>query len=130
MSFDDLNNENFLIYAMKCYEKPNTIMSEFKEDMKRFNYLKRLFHKYRKNNELREQLVLNHLVVLYNVFGPEACVRMLFFKVSKEDYSALKTYLLFLNIMPNIVFGIKGNNIRSSDIEVDLFIAETLRKIK
>lgn len=130
MSFDDLNNENFLIYAMKCYEKPNTIMSEFKEDMKRFNYLKRLFHKYRKNNELREQLVLNHLVVLYNVFGPEACVRMLFFKVSKEDYSTLKTYLLFLNIMPNIVFGIKGNNILSSDIEVDLIIAETLRKIK
>jgi hypothetical protein len=130
MSFENLNNENFLIYAMKCYEKPNTIMSEFKEDMKRFNYLKRLFHKYRKNEEMREQLVLNHLVVLYNVFGPEACVRMLFFKVSKEDYSSLKTYLLFLNIMPNVVYGIRDKNIRSSEIEVDLKIAEELRKIK
>jgi hypothetical protein len=130
MSFDDLNNDNFLIYAMKCYDRPNTIMSEFKEDMKRFNYLKRLFHKYRKNNELREQLVINHLVVLYNVFGPEASSRMLFFKMSKEDYPALKTYLLFLNIMPNVVKSIKGQDIKSSDIEVDLRIADVLRNIK
>jgi hypothetical protein len=130
MSFDDLNNDNFLIYAMKCYDKPNTIMSEFKEDMKRFNYIKRLFHKYRKNNEMREQLVLNHLVVLYNVFGPEPTARMLFFKLSKEDYPALKTYLLFLNIMPTVVKSIKGHDIRSSDIEVDLRIAEALRNIK
>ena len=130
MVFDDLNNNNFLIYAMKCYDRPNTIMSEFKEDMKRFNYLKRLFHKYRKNEEMREQLVLNHLVVLYNVFGPEATARMLFFKMAKEDHSALKTYLLFLNIMPNVVKSIRGQDIRSSDIEVDLRIADVLRKIE
>jgi hypothetical protein len=130
MSFDDLNNDNFLIYAMKCYDKPNTIMSEFKEDMKRFNYIKRLFHKYRKNDEMREQLILNHLVVLYNVFGPEPTARMLFFKLSKEDYPALKTYLLFLNIMPTVVKSIKGHDIRSSDIEVDLRIADALRNIK
>lgn len=130
MAFDDLTNENFLIYAMKCYDRPNTIMSEFKEDMKRFNYVKRLFHKYRKNNELREQLVINHLVVLYNVFGPEPTTRMLFFKMSKEDYSALKTYLLFLNLMPSVVKSIKGKDIRSSDIEVDMNIANALRKIK
>lgn len=130
MVFDDLNNDNFLIYAMKCYDKPNTIMSEFKEDMKRFNYVKRLFHKYRKNSELREQLVLNHLIVLFNVFGPEAATRMLFFKMSKEDYPALKTYLLFLNMMPNVVKSIKGKDIISSDIEVDTKVADVLRKIK
>lgn len=130
MAFDDLNNENFLIYAVKCYDKPNTIMSEFKEDMKRFNYVKRLFHKYRKNNELREHLILNHLIVLYNVFGPEPTTRMLFFKMSKEDYSALKTYLLFLKLMPNVVKSIRGKDIRSSDIEVDMQIAGILRKIK
>lgn len=130
MSFDDLNNENFLMYAMKAYDKPNCLMSEFKEDMKRFNYIKRLFHKYRKNNELREQLVLNHLVVINNVFGAEVATRLLFYKISKEDYSTLKTYLLFLNLMPNIVRGIKGQDIRSSDIEVDMLVAETLRKIK
>ena len=130
MSFDDLNNENFLMYAMKAYDKPSCLMSEFKEDMKRFNYIKRLFHKYRKNDELREQLVLNHLVVINNVFGAEPATRLLFYKVSKEDYSALKTYLLFLNLMPNVVKGIKGQDIRSSDIEVDMRIAERLRDIK
>ena len=128
--FEDLNNENFIIYAMKAYDKPNCLMSEFKEDMKKFNYLKRLFHKYRKAGELREQLVLNHLVVIYNVFGPEPATRMLFYRMSKEDYSALKTYLIFLNWMPNVVKGIRGQDIRSSDIEVDMTIAEALRKIK
>jgi hypothetical protein len=130
MAFDDLNNDNFLIYSMKAYDKPNCLMSEFREDMKRFNYLKRLFHKYRKNTEIKEQLILNHLVVIYNVFGVECATRMLFFKVSEEDYTTLKTFLLFLNYMPNIVAGIKGKDIRSSDIEVDLKIAELLRKIK
>ncbi|NBW34175.1 MAG: hypothetical protein EBR30_03990 [Cytophagia bacterium] len=128
--FDDLNNENFILYAMKAYDRPNCLMSEFKEDMKRFNYLKRLFHKYRKTGELKEQLVLNHLVVIYNVFGPEPATRMLFYRMSKDDYSALKTYLLFLNTMPNVVKGIKGHDLISSDIEVDMTIAEVLRKIK
>jgi len=127
MSFDDLNNDNILIYAMKAYDKPNCIMSEFKEDMKRFNYLKRLFKRYRKVGELREQLVLNHLVVLYNVFGPEVSSRLLFFKVAKDDYSALKTYLIFLSCMPERIRGIKGQDIISSDIPIDMRIAETLR---
>lgn len=130
MSFDDLNNDNFLIYAMKAYDKPSCLMSEFKEDMKRFNYLKRLFHKYRKNEELRVQLVLNHLIVIYNVFSVEPATRMLFYKISKDDYSSLKTYLLFLNYMPNIVKGIKGIDVRSSDIQVDMRIADELRKFK
>ena len=130
MSFDDLTNENVMLYAAKAYDKPDCIMSEFKEDMKRFNYLKRLFQRYRKLGELRERLIINHLVVLYNVFGPEVTTRLLFFKLSKEDYSALKTYLLFLNYMPKLVKGIKGTNIHSSDISVDMKIAEVLRNIK
>ena len=83
MSFDNLTNDNIMIYAMKIYDKPNCIMSEFKEDMKRFNYLKRLFRRYRKIGEVKERLVLNHLVVLYNVFGAEALTRMLFLKCQK-----------------------------------------------
>ena len=130
MSFDDLNNDNIMMYAMKAYDKPDCIMSEFKDDMKRFNYLKRLFLRYRKIGELREQLVLNHLVVLYNVFGPEVTSRMLFFKMSKDDYPALKTYLLFLSIMPDRIRGIKGQDIISSDIPVDKRIADILREIK
>jgi hypothetical protein len=130
MSFDDLTSENVLLYAVKAYDKPNCIMSEFKEDMKRFNYLKRLFYRYRKEGEMRERLVINHLIVLYNVFGVEVATRLLFYRVHKEDYHTLKTYLLFLNYMPSVVRGIKGQNIISSDISVDLKVAEVLREIK
>lgn len=130
MSFDDLTSENILLYAVKAYDRPNMLMSEFKEDMKRFNYLKRLLKRYRKDGEMRERLVINHLVVLYNVFGIEVATRLLFYKMSKEDYSALKTYLLFLNYMPGVVRGIKGQDIISSDISVDMQIAEVLRQIK
>jgi hypothetical protein len=130
MSFDDLTSENFLLYAVKAYDKPNCIMSEFKEDMKRFNYLKRLFRRYRKMDDLRERLVINHLVVIYNVFGVEVATRMLFYKMSKDDYSALKTYLIFLNYMPAVVHSIKGQDIISSEIPVDMKIAEVLREIK
>ncbi len=73
--FDDLNVNNVLLYCMKAYDKPNCIMSEFKEDMKRFNYLKRLFRRYRKMDDLRERLVINHLVVIYNVFGVEVVIK-------------------------------------------------------
>ena len=127
MSFENLTNDNIMIFAMKAYDKPNCIMSEFKEDMKRFNYLKRLFKRYRKIGELREQLVLNHLVVICNVFGPEVATRILFFKMAKDDYSALKTYLLFLSCMPEKVRGIKGQDLISSEIPVDMTIADILR---
>jgi hypothetical protein len=128
MLFDNLTAENVIMYAIKAYDKPNCIMSEFHDDMKRFNYLKRLFQRYRKYDELREQLVLNHLVVIYNVFGPEVATRLLFFKMSKDDYSGLKTYLLFLNYMPERIRGIKGQDIYSSDIPVDMRIANVLRE--
>jgi len=130
MSFDNLTSENIMMYCIKAYDKPNMLMSEFKEDMKRFNYLKRLFKRYRKFDEMRERLVLNHLVILYNVFGAEVLSRLLFFKMSKDDYSIIKTYLLFLSCMPEIIYGVKGQNILSSNIPVDMKIAETLRKIK
>jgi hypothetical protein len=130
MVFDNLTSDNIMLYCIKAYDRPNMLMSEFNDDMKRFNYLKRLFQRYRKYDELREQLVINHLVVLYNVFGPEVATRLLFFKIPKEDYSALKTYLLFLSCMPEVIRGIKGHDIHSSDISVDMKIAEVLRKIK
>jgi hypothetical protein len=130
MVFDELNNDNVTIYAVKAYDRPNCVMSEFKDDMKRFNYLKRLFKRYRKLDELRERLVLNHLVVLCNVFGPEVATRLLFYKMSKDDYPALKTYLVFLSVMPDKIRGIKGQDIISSDIPIDMKIADILRDIK
>jgi len=125
-----LTDDNVMMYAIKAYDKPNCIMSEFSEDMKRFNYLKRLFRRYRKHNELRERLVLNHLVVLNNVFGVEVTTRLLFYEMSTSDYSQLKTYLLFLSCMPDVIVGIKGKNILSSSIEVDMKIANVLRTLK
>jgi hypothetical protein len=130
MSFDNLNDDNVMLYAIKAYDKPNCIMSEFSEDMKRFNYLKRLFRRYRKHNEMRERLVLNHLVVLNNVFGVEVTTRLLFYEMSPNDYPQLKTYLLFLSCMPDVIVGIKGNNILSSSIEVNMEIANVLRTLK
>ena len=130
MSFDDLSSENIMLFAVKSYDKPNCIMSEFKEDMKRFNYLKRLFYRHRKVGEIKEQLIMNHLMVLYNVFGVEAATRLLFYKIAKEDYPALKTYLLFLSCMPEKIKGIKGHDIISSEIPVDIKIANILREIK
>jgi hypothetical protein len=130
MSFENLTDDNVMLYAIKAYDRPSCLMSEFHDDMKKFNYLKRLFQRYRKYDELRTLLVLNHLVVIYNVFGPEVATRMLFFKVTKDDFPVLKTYLLFLNYMPERVRGIRGQDIISSDIVVDMKIAESLRDIK
>lgn len=130
MQFDNLTSENILLYAMKVYDRPNCIMSEFKEDMKRFNYLKRLFYRYRKDGEVRDRLIINHLIVLSNVFGIEVSTRLLFFKMSKDDYPTLKTYLVFLSHMPEVVKGIKGQDILSSDIPLDMDVVLELRKIK
>ena len=130
MHFENLTDENFLLYAIKAYDKPNCILSEFHEDMKRFNYLKRLFRRYRKHGDHRERLILNHIVVLNNLFGPEVTSRLLFFRMAENDHSTLKTYLLFLNLMPDIIESINGKKITSSDIPVDLKVANVLRKLK
>ena len=127
--FDNLNDDNFLLYAMKAYERPSAVMSEFEEDLKRIKYIKRLIKKYKVTGDLKERLILNHIIVLYNVFGPEATVRMLFYKFDEEDYDVLKTFLLFTSLMPSIVVGIKGKNIYSGDVTVDLFVGRRLRNI-
>jgi hypothetical protein len=128
--FENLTEENVLLFAMKYYDNPNMIISEFDEDIKRFYYLKRLFYRYRKYNEIRERLVLNHLVVLYNVFGAETSTRLLFYFIESEHYSILKTYLVFLNYMPTIVKGIRGKDLLSSDIMIEENIVKVLRNIK
>lgn len=127
--FDDLNEDNFVIYAMKCYTAPNCIMSEFEGDIKRTKYLKRLFRRYKVTKSLKERLIINHIILLNNVFGPEATTRILFYRIDERDYDILKTFLLYLNILPELVIGIRGRNIHTTDIPVDMNIAEILRKI-
>lgn len=126
---DDLNEETFLIYAMKAYEKPNCIMSEFDGDLKRTKYVKRLFRRYKATKNLKERLILNHIISLNNVFGPEATVKILFYKVDEKDYDILKTFLIYLNLLSNVVLNIRGSKIKISDIPVELSVADILRKI-
>ena len=125
----NLTDDNFLIYAIKCYDNPNCVMSEFEDDLKRLKYIRRLIKRYQVTGDLKERLILNHIIVLSNVFGTEAAVRMLFFKINTEDYYILKTFCMFLNYMPKIIKGIRSKNINSSDITIDLFVANRLRSI-
>jgi len=127
--FDDLNDSNILLYAAKCYDKPNCIDSEFDEDYKRIRYIKRLLHRYRQTGEIKERLILNHLIVAQNVFGVEACTRMLFLRINEKDYSALKTFLIFTSALPKVVMGINGSNIDTSGIPLDLKLVDILKRI-
>jgi hypothetical protein len=127
--FDDLSDDNFVMYAVKCYASPNCLMSEFEGDIKRTKYLKRLFRRYKVTKILKERLILNHLILLNNVFGPEPTARILFYRVDVRDYDILKTFLIYLNLMPDIIKGIKGKNINSSDIQINMHIADILRRL-
>ena len=127
--FDDLNEDNFLMYAVKAYTSPHCIMSEFESDLKRTKYLKRLFRRYKSTKALKERLILNHIILLYNVFGSDAATRILFYKIDEADYDILKTFLIYLNFMPDRILGINGKDIISSDILMDMDVVDILRQI-
>ena len=123
----ELNEENFLVYALKNYNSPEcTGMDDFEEDVKRFKYLKRLFRRYERSGVLNDRLILNHLIVLYNVFD-KAATSLLFYKIDNEHWSILKTFLVFLNRMPmeQIVTG----GVRGDDIQLDMKVIKILREI-
>lgn len=126
---EELTEENFIFFATKHYWPLHYSTVEFNTDLKRITYIKRLLRKYKKNGILPERLILNHLILLYNVFEPTVAVNMmLFFRIDEEYYSSLKTFLIYLNRMTN---EIKINNkiIISSDIPVDMEIAKILRNL-
>lgn len=125
----DLNVNNFLIFAAKHYTSPFYIEQEFYNDIKRIKYLKRLLQKYNSSGILKERLILNHLITLYNSFDALALTRMLFLKINKSEHSQLKTFLVYLDYMPSMVPLIKGKNILSSDISIDFTIATVLRNL-
>lgn len=126
----DLNDDNFAIYAAKNYDRPHIIASEFEDDLKRIKYVKRLLRKYRQTGDFKERLILNHVIILSNVFGIEATVNMLFFKVDEDDYPLLKTILLFLNFMPNrLTVSFNKYYVKQEDITIDLSVAKQLREI-
>ena len=131
MIFDDLNDDNFLMYAMKEYNDIQcTDIEEFYDDLKKIKYIKRLFNIYKNNGQLKERLILNHLIVFYNVFPILAGTRILFYKIEKSFWPMLKTFLIFLDRMPETVDSIRGETIRSTDIQLDEGIVTRLRTIK
>ena len=97
MRFDELNEDNYVLFAIKNYENPQAATREdFYEDMRRFKYIKRLLKKYTRGEEIKLSLLLNHIIVLYNVFG-EAAGPLLFYKLEREYWSVLKTFIIYLN---------------------------------
>jgi|ERR1017187_1952755 hypothetical protein len=129
-AFDNLNEDNFQLYAAKAYEKPSVVLSEFEEDLQRILYIKRLLTKYCKTGVLKERLLLNHLIVIFNVFGLEAANRMLFFKLEEKDLEVIKPFLIFLSYLPKKVLGINGKDFFTDDIGLDAGTVEVLRGIK
>ena len=115
-----LNDDNFLLYAMHHYDNQQChTIEEFEEDLKRFLYLRKLLNRYKKDGELKERLILNHIIVLYNLFG-DALTDMLFFKIEKEYWPALITFLVYLNRIPEDKY---------SEVQLDQDIISVLRKI-
>lgn len=101
MIFNELNDETFLLFAIKHYENPQAVTKEdFDKDLNHFKYIKRLLKRYQNNGELKTHLLINHFIVLYNIFG-DATTPMLFYKIESELWSSMKTFVLFLNRLPD-----------------------------
>ena len=123
----NLTESTFLLYAMKHYDNPQcTEMSEFEEDIKRFQYLRKLFSRYRQDEDLKERLILNHLIVIFNVFGPQA-TNMLFMRLH-EYHEYLKPFVLYLNYMPELLV-YDDMAVNADSINGDQFIETRLREI-
>ena len=129
MKFDDLTEKNFLLYAMQHYENPQCVeVEEFNDDLKKIKYIKRLFNQYAIEGVLKERLLLNHIIVFYNVFSVEAATRILFYKLEENIWPMLKTFLFYLNFLPNKIESINGRTILTIDIPMDQGIVDSLRK--
>ena len=129
MKFDDLTEKNFLLYAMQHYENPQCVeVEEFNDDLKKIKYIKRLFNQYAIEGVLKERLLLNHIIVFYNVFSVEAATRILFYKLEEDVWPMLKTFLFYLNFLPDKIESINGRTILTTDIPMDQGIVDSLRK--
>ena len=123
MIFSELTEDNFLLFAIKNYENPQAVTKEdFDKDLNHFKYIKRLLKRYKNTGQLKTHLLLNHFIILYNIFG-EAATPMLFFKIEKELWSTMKTFVIFLGKLPDY----PKSTIH--DIQVDLNCLRELYKI-
>tara|TARA_Y100000004_G_scaffold196032_1_gene264790 strand:- start:2416 stop:2808 length:393 start_codon:yes stop_codon:yes gene_type:complete len=123
MIFSELNEENFLLFAIKHYENPQAVTKEdFDKDLNHFKYIKRLLKRYQNGGELKTHLLLNHFIILYNIFG-DAATPMLFFKIESDLWSTMKTFVIFLNKLPEYP------KCYIHDIPVDLECLQSLYRV-
>jgi hypothetical protein len=123
MLFNDLNEGNFRLFAIKNYENPQAVTeADFDKDLNHFKYIKRLLKRYKNTGELKSHLIINHFIVLYNIFG-EAATPMLFHKIEPELWPVMKTFVLFLNKLPDYP------RCFIHDVEVDAFVSQELQDI-
>jgi hypothetical protein len=128
---EKLDETNALLYAAKYYDNPQCFDTiEFYDDLKRFQYLKRLFNRYKETGDFKERLIINHITILYNVFGPVHCTRLLFLKLN-DHLDVLKPILDFLSYMPESVhnIGIESKSYYSKNIISDKKIQEILQRL-
>jgi len=126
----DLNSENIENFSENSYKNPQCVCAEdFYEDMQRIKYVKRLFNKYRRGEKLKTRLILNHIICFYNVFDKYSATRIWFYKIDREYWTYLKTFLEYLSFMPVVVHSINGENIISENIEIDENILIDLGKL-
>ena len=119
--YDNITADNVMMFAIKHYDNPQCEgEKEFHDDMKRFKYIKRLLRKYKETGVLKERLLLNHIIIINNLFGPEACVTLLLFKIQKEYWETLKSFLLYLNIL---------REDELDDVNKNIKVLEILRKL-
>ena len=119
--YETINADNVVMYAIRHYDNPQCEgEKEFEDDLKRFKYIKRLLRKYHDTNILKERLLLNHLIVLNNVFGAEASTTLLLYKIQKEYWSTLKSFLIYLNTI---------SEDELIDIDINKEVLEILRKL-
>lgn len=119
--FDELNRDNFELFAAKHYDNPCCIdAQEFYEDIARFKYIIRLLRKYRDTGNLQERLILNHVICIYNVFETKAATRMMFYRIEPELWPQIKTFLIYLNYLPESNY---------QDIGIDVKIAKRLQDL-
>jgi hypothetical protein len=128
--YDVLNNNNFLLYCAKYYDNPQCHSTEeFIEDLRRVKYIKKLITRYIENNDLRERLILNHIIILNNVFGAELLCRILLLKM-RDEFKYIKPFLILLNILPEKVYNVGDEKLIYTDlISMDETLIKVLRKI-
>jgi hypothetical protein len=123
MIFSELNEDNFLLFAIKNYENPQAVTQEdFHKDLNHFKYIKRLLKRYKVSGTLKTHLLINHFIVLYNIFG-DATTPMLFYKIEKELWSPMKTFILFLNRLPEYP------KCYIHDVQIDDYCMDQLKSI-